>query len=389
MLITFIEAGIGHIVSAEAVANALEKYYPDEVEVEKLNILEEGGDNLKKHAELLVNQTKMGYKNKCYLWFLFFAQKLLTPMGTLKLSYNVAFGKIKKECADIMLKKDPDMIISTHFEPLHVSVWAKRKYKKDFLTAAYDPDPNVHAWWDNRCDFFAVNNEFAENEAVKKVRMKKENVFNSGFILRDSVKNFDGTKEMMREKYGIDGNSFTVIVADGAYASAKLKPFAEEMLKIDRKFTLIIVAGKNEEMKNYFDERIKDFKNISVKVLGFTKDIHELYAAADLFVTKAGPNAILDCAYMGTPVMTNYYTGPIELKTKELFIDNYGVGIHEANKERAVKLIESFIDDPALLAPYRKNCEKIKDLVSGEKKFADEIMKRLRENEKRKTENKR
>lgn len=383
ILLTFIEAGIGHIVSAEAVANALEKYYPDEVEVEKLNILEAGSERLKKHAEVLVKQTQMGYKNKAYLWFLFFIQKLLTPMGTLKLSYNTAFGKVKKECADIMLKKDPDMIISTHFEPLHVSVWAKKKYGKKFLTAAYDPDPNVHAWWDNRCDFFAVNNEFAENEAIKKVRMKRENVFNSGFILRDSVKRFSGTKAEMREKYGIKQNSFTVIIADGAYANARLKPFAEEILKIDESFTLIIVAGKNEEIKRYFKDRVKDQKKIDVRVLGFTENIHELYAAADLFVTKAGPNAILDCTFAGTPVMTNYYTGPIELKTKELFIDNYGVGVHAPEKEHAAELIKSFIDDPSLLEPYRKNCEKIKDLVSGDKKLADEIMKRLRENDKK------
>ena len=59
VLVTYVEAGMGHIISAEAVANALEKYYPDEVEVIRCNIFTDTNDKLLvKYQQFLIDEVK-------------------------------------------------------------------------------------------------------------------------------------------------------------------------------------------------------------------------------------------------------------------------------------------------------------------------------------------
>ena len=379
VLITYVEAGMGHIVSAEAIANALEKFYPDEIEVIRCKLFHKSGDKvLIKYENFLVNEVKKSNKNQFYLWMQIFFQHMLTPMGTLKLVHNSVFKKEKAKSIDIMKAYGADMIVSTHFAPLHFSIEAKRHVQPNLITMAYDPDPNVHAWWDNRADLFVVNNNKALEEAVKVRKFKKENVVSVPFILRQSVIDAKQDKMEYRKKYNLSENDFTVIIADGAYATAKLKIIANKLLTIDKKFTLIIVAGKNKNVYNYFSKKKETLKTpVNLVVCEFMKDIHELYCASDLFITKAGPNAILDSVYMGTPIITDFYSGPIELATKKLFVNEYGLGLHIADSLKMKKQVEKFISNPALLEKYTKNCKKFKEHGTGEKEIADTIYKKL------------
>ena len=60
--------------------------------------------------------------------------------------------------------------------------------------------------------------------------------------------------------------------------------------------------------------------NITLIPLPFVTEAPEIYKCADIFVTKAGPNAITDAVFMGTPIMTNFYSGEIEKTSSKLCI---------------------------------------------------------------------
>ncbi len=380
IVVTYVEAGMGHIVSADAIADALEKYYPDKVEVLRYPFYTATDDEvLKNHEKYLVNEVKSSNRHPRHLWHLFFWQHIMPPQATIEISYAAAFASVKHKALEILKDLDCDMILSTHFEPLFLSCKAKKKYGKKYLTAAYDPDPNVHAWWDRRSDLFIVNNENALDEAVNTVGFDKDKCRLSRFILRNKVLEAPLDKAAYREKFGIDRDAFTVVMADGAYASANLKTYAEALLSLDAEFTLAIVAGKNDEIYEHFST-LADTGKVKVKTFGFLTDIHELYCAADLFVTKAGPNAILDSVYMQTPVMTDFWSGPIELCTKELFVDKYGLGLHAETPEQAAEAVGRFVADPSLLDGYRENCKRFRERGTGEKEAADAIVRALDEN---------
>ena len=113
--------------------------------------------------------------------------------------------------------------------------------------------------------------------------------------------------------------------------------------------------------------------NITMKVYGFVENIQELYCASDVFFTKAGPNAIQDCIFMKTPVMVNFYASPVEEFTNKLYIKQYKCGETILDKVKARKKVEKWIDHPALLDEYRKNCDKLDKTQNGADEIADTI----------------
>ena len=73
IVVTYVEAGMGHIVSARAVSDALKRLYSDEVEVEDCYLLRDSKSKLLvRHERYLVGKVKSFYKHKHYLNFFFF-----------------------------------------------------------------------------------------------------------------------------------------------------------------------------------------------------------------------------------------------------------------------------------------------------------------------------
>ena len=88
-----------------------------------------------------------------------------------------------------------------------------------------------------------------------------------------------------------------------------------------------------------------------------------------MFVTKAGPNAVLDSVFMQTPVLMNYYANSVEKTTKNLFVDRFGCGIYQGNKKKARLFVEKCIDNPDILNKFVENEKQLDKNKNG----ADEI----------------
>ena len=118
-------------------------------------------------------------------------------------------------------------------------------------------------------------------------------------------------------------------------------------------------------------------ENITLLPQPFLTNIEEFYVASDLFVTKAGPNAITDCVFLHTPIMTNFYSGEIEKTSNYLFTKTYEAGVYCPDKLKAKKLIESYIKNPELLNKYIENTHKIDKNKNGAVEIADIIAEKL------------
>ena len=112
-------------------------------------------------------------------------------------------------------------------------------------------------------------------------------------------------------------------------------------------------------------------QNITFVPLPFTRNIEEYYCASDLFITKAGPNAITDSVFVHTPIMTNFYSGPIEKASNKLFTEVYKTGIFVKNKKKAKELVEFYVDNPHALDEYRENTYKLDRTKNGADEIAD------------------
>lgn len=378
VVVTYVEAGQGHIVTAEAISESLERLYGDEIEVVRDWIFRADKDKeLINHEQFLIKEVKYANKHKGHLDMQFAFMKTFTEQGTLKFVYKNIFGNIYKKCIKHLENLKPDAVVSTHFEPAFYSVEACRKnHKNKWLNIIYDPDHCVHGWWDNRCDILITNNSMATQEALEEKDFAPSQVKQVNFLSRNQIRNFNLSKEECRIKHNIPLNKFTVILADGAYASANLESFTNELLKTEKEITIIAVAGKNEKVYNKLNNLINNVpNNITLIVLPFMTNIEEFYCASDLFITKAGPNAIMDSMFVNTPIMTNFYSGPIEKASNTLFTEYYKTGFYVKDKKKARSMIENFIENPSLLNEYRQNTYQFDKSKNG----ADEIAKLIYE----------
>lgn len=369
VLITFIEAGMGHMVTAQAILDALKLRNDENVEVIKSQILQRT-PLLQKYEKFLVEQTKMASRAKGYSGTQFFFMKVFGPQTSLRFVHSTVYRKQRKEYVNELRKINPDIIIDTHYFASHCSCYFRDHFKKNCKVITYNPDNNVHGWWDTRVDYFITNNELATEEASNVCKFPKEKVKQVFFITRQSLVDDENTKEFYREKYNIPKDQFTVKIADGVYAEAKLEEFVKELVKSKKNMTIIAIAGKNKKLYEELKE-LKVPKNIQLLPFEFVKDIHELFKASDLFITKAGPNAILDSVFLRVPILVNYSASTIEKRTKELFVDRLKCGVDISDKKKARKFVEQCIDNPHILDKYIKNEEKLDKHRNGATEIAE------------------
>ena len=182
------------------------------------------------------------------------------------------------------------------------------------------------------------------------------------------------SKEFYRKKFGIPLDKFAVVIADGVYAKAKVKKVCTELLKTDVPITICVLAGKNTKLKEKFDALKATVKpNITLLTFGFLKDAPQLYGACDLFITKAGPNAVLDSVMMGTPILIDYCASPIERATKKLFVEHMFCGYHFVNPRRIRKQVETLVNRPELLRELKDALSFFDKSKNGADEIADDI----------------
>ncbi len=384
ILITFVEAGMGHIVSAQAISESLKAKYGDKMEIIESYILRDSENPiLPKYEDFLVKNTQLYSKLPAYGDIQFASMHILGAQNTLKLIHNTIFYTQTKATIEEYVKYQPDVIVCTHYFLLYAAVEYKRKYNPDVIIVAYCPDNNVHGWWDNRADVIYTNNPIATKQAYD-LKFKNGHVVETFYPTRSDVVESNESKEYYRNKFGIPLDKFAVVIADGVYAKAKVRKVCNELLKTDVPLTICVLAGKNEKLKAKFDRKKDKLKpNITLLTFGYIKDAPQLYGACDLFITKGGPNAVLDSVMMGTPILIDYCASPIERATKKLFTERYFCGYHLVSPRKIRKQVEELVREPALLEEIKSALSFFDKSKNGASEIADDIAEILWNNRER------
>ncbi|MCH5160715.1 MAG: hypothetical protein J1G04_01675 [Clostridiales bacterium] len=361
VLLTMVESGFGHISSMESIYDYLQADYGDTYDVEKSFIMQDPDlPHLNRLERWIVKQVQNTNKFAWFGDFVFFIIKLLGSHHIMRFVHRQIAYKAFREGLEAIDRRNPDVIITNHYFSNMLAVEYKRRINPSVVIINYNPDCTLHTFWDRRDGIFIVNNEKALARAIKyKFDEDKLRLVNP--CVRKSVEDCDLTREQLREKHGLPQDKFTVAIADGGYMMGRGAKFARAIIKKDLPITLCILAGKNEERYKEFvaiaegKGKIKAPKNTTIKVYKFTEQAHELYGAADLFLTKGGPNAVLDSIYMNTPVMVDFCPHLIEKWTVKIYIDMLGCGERAFSPKKAIKRITCLMENKSDLERYAKN----------------------------------
>ena len=380
ILLTYVESGKGHKTSMQSIADSLKNKYGSELELIEDNIMEHSPIT-QKYERFLTKQVQNTNSMKGFGPFMFWFIEVMGAQKFLNFLCKTLFRKPFDETLLAIDRHKPDVIVSTHYFLTYCAIEYKILFNPSVEIVTYNPDNNVHTWWDGRDGWFFVNNEFAQNEAVRKRGFKAENIRLVNYTKRQVIMDATGSKADYRKRYGLPQDKFTVIIADGAYALGESRKYAKKLLKTKKPLTILFIAGENDKVylkmvKERYKLGKKGKTNITLRVYHFMPMIHELYKASDLFITKAGPNSILDSVLMGTPVCVNFCPQPMEKAAYIHFIKKLGCGFAQFKASKIRPTVEKLIDDPSLLDKYRDNIAGIAASENGADTIADFIYER-------------
>lgn len=368
VLITYIESGMGHIIAAQTISDALDR---DKLDVVESNIMKDYNNKSAINFEkFLISQTK----NTGIPGFGFFMFNFVLIFGgrqkSLQFCHSTFFRAGTLATIDAIVKENPDVIISTHHFITYCAVVAKRKYLPNLKIITYVPDNYIHMWWDKRDGVLICNNPDTVAMANK---LKYKDVREVEFPVRKIVKEQNLSRIECRKKYGIPENDFVVMVADSAYANGKIKKITNQLLKSKMNFTLICLTGKNEKLYDYYSKKqIPD--NINLVKVKFTKNIAEYYKASNLFVTRGGPLTILDSVVMHTPFIIDFLASPLDLGTKRFFVDREKCGEYITSPKKIKKRVEYYMTHPKELSKLEEATHKYSKDSKGASQIADIIL---------------
>ena len=364
ILVTYIEAGFGHITTANSIADAIEALHDPNIEVIRKYMFSEDSV-LRKTEKRFVKEVKIANMFPWYNRIQMAATHILGIHNSLPFVVSTIWRRVRNRYLKELEKIRPDIIIDTHYLTSFFATQYRDKIDSHVKVVTYNPDNNVHNWWNLRVDKFIVNCRMGFDDALKHDFDRKKLMI-VPFVTRQEIMEVTENKSYYRAKYNLPQERFTIMVAAGGYGKSGMRRVIKALMNVKQPITLIAICGTNKLLYNQL-QLLKNNTpdNIDLRPYEFVKKVYELNRASDMFLTKGGPNAMLDSVLMGVPVGVFYCASHIEKMSAFLFtyILNCGRFLPRANQ--IVEWVNSCAGDPTILDFFIRNTKAIREAGNG------------------------
>lgn len=262
----------------------------------------------------------------------------------------------------------PDVAICTHFLPSGIISWLKEKGKVQVLNSVVVTDFDVHAMWLCRHaeQYFVALEETKVH--LKALGVPESLVTISGIPI-DPVFGVDKDRRAMRRKHGLEEDRFTILVSAGGFGVGPVGHLMKALSRLQHSARVVAVCGRNEALRAELSEAIRGFpksSHVAFTLLGFTTEMDELMAAADLYVGKPGGLTTSEALAKGLPmVVINPIPGQEERNSDHLL--EQGVAIRCNNLPALAYKIDRLLETPGKLA---RMAESARDLGKPDAAFS-------------------
>ena len=239
-----------------------------------------------------------------------------------------------------------ELCVATHFLPAEIIAWLKAKRKIQARHAIVVTDFDVHAMWLCRTvDRYCVALEEGA-EYLARIGVPREILRVTGIPI-DPVFAQPKDRVEMRRKHGLSPERTTVLVSAGGYGVGPMERLVMDLLALDRPWQIVAVAGKAEKVRARLSELARRGAETRdrprLHVVGFTTDMDEWIAAADLLMGKAGGLTVSEALARGLPMaLVEPIPGQEERNADHLL--EYGAAIRCNNLPAAAWKIARLVD---------------------------------------------
>lgn len=372
VLVTYIEAGFGHITTANSIADAIEALHDPSIEVIRKYTFKDDPE-LRKIEKGFIRDVKWANTFPWHNYIQMWATHILGIHESLPFVVSTLYRSARKKYLKILEEIKPDIIIDTHYLTSFLATQYRDMVDPHVKVVTYNPDNSVHNWWNIRVDKFVVNCRLAFHDALEHDFTRKQLMI-VPFVTRKEIMDVTEDKAFYRAKYGLPNDKFTVMVAAGGYGKSGMSRVVTALMNVKYPITVIAICGTNKRLYKRL-ERLKKIvaPRIDLRPYEFVDKVYELNRASDVLITKGGPNAMLDSALMNVPIGVFYCASPIEYNSMHLFTSILNCGRFFKRAHRIVRWINECVSNPSILDIYREAEEEVRDLGNGAVQIAQFI----------------
>ena len=285
VLILSASSGAGHVRAGQALEKAFRAQAPCEVT----------------HIDALQYVSKLfqGIYNKTYIRMVNRAPDLMgllydrTDRPWSQQRPRLAMDRLNTQPMIRMLKKmQPDLCVATPFLPAEILAWliAKKKLRARHVITVTDYD--VHAaWLCQTVDRYYVAIE-ESMEYLARIGVPREKLCVAGIPI-DPLFAQPVSAAEARRKLGLGANEFVLLLSAGGYGIGPVEQLVSDLVESKKSWQIVAVAGKSEPLKQRLDALARHAGRTPsgsprLMPVGFTTEMDQYLAAADLLIGKAG-----------------------------------------------------------------------------------------------------
>ncbi|MBI4049760.1 MAG: hypothetical protein HY395_03035 [Candidatus Doudnabacteria bacterium] len=337
ILVLHTHIGYGIKMTAEAVAEKLQKSNKYEVRIEDVEDMEKG------ILTSIIQKTYFTIISRISnLWGFLYDSSLVLGL-TMPLRKFIASFK-SKHILQILRQFQPAVVISTQTIPSGIVAYLKSKgWYRGKLVIVFSDYHLQRFWLYQEADLYVCNIPEQMDE-LKKLGIPEEKMVLTGTIVRDKF--FQRlSRDEARRNLGLLISMPVVLVTSGGNVRSSVKEIFLQLLRSPKNFQIAVVCGNNQALKQDL-EKISSPDRHPVKLFGYIENMDVIMSAADVLVGKTGGPTMAEAVVKNLPMVLTDVRPGHELANLDYLVRHSIVQYARIPRE-AVFLVEEILANPA------------------------------------------
>ncbi len=251
----------------------------------------------------------------------------------------------------------PHTTICTHFLPAEIISHLIEKKKLNARLSITVTDFDFHAMWLTR----TFHRYFVALEETKihltKLGLPPERIAVTGIPIHSEFRPITPLERpQLREDLGLQPHTSTILLSAGALGVTPAQAILHALRDLTCPAQIIMICGRNKELFEDVQATLKKTplpSHITLKLLGYTYEMHQWMQASDLYIGKPGGLTISEALATGLPmVITSPIPGQEERNSDHLL--EKGAAIKCNTLTTLTYKIESLLLHPSRLITMRR-----------------------------------
>lgn len=356
ILVLSASVGAGHMRAAQAVELALRKVVPDAI-VKNVDVLQMTNALFRR----IYGKAYLDLVNRAPHVLGYFYDMLDQPSRSGKNRSDRlrrAIEKLNLRSFTSFLQDEPwDLVINTHFLPAEIIASLRRHKRLSVPQVTVTTDFETHRLWVNQpCDrYFTATEEgslYLRHWGVP----REVACIATGIPIHPVFSEPKDRGECLKRQK-LTGDRPIVLQLAGGFGVGPIEKLYQALLDIEVPLEVVVVTGRNEKVKATL-QTVKCPARHRCQVLGFTDQIDELMAVADLVVTKPGGLTTSETLARGAAmVIVNPIPGQ-ESRNSDFLLEN-GAAIKVNNLATLAHKVTGLLRDPGRLGQLKASSRRL------------------------------